>query len=52
LAKSTFIRERFSRPSDEARVRIAKLEREVVALKRHLDETQGRVSVEIFLLNI
>jgi hypothetical protein len=35
LAKSAFIQERFSRLGDEAKARIAKLEREVVALKHH-----------------
>ena len=46
------IQERFSQSGDEAKARIAELEREVVALKRHKDETHGGVSIEIFLLNV
>ena len=52
MAKSTFIRERFSWLGDEAKVRIAEMEWEVVVLKRHQDETQGRVFARTFLLNI
>jgi hypothetical protein len=52
LAKYAFILERFSRPGDEAKAWIAELEREVVALKHHQDETQGGISAEIFLLNV
>ena len=47
-----FIRERFSWLGDEAKVWIAELEREVVVLKCHQDETQGRVSTKTFLLNV
>ena len=45
-----FIRERFSRPGDEAKVRIMELEREVAALKCHQDETQGRAYARTLFL--
>jgi uncharacterized protein YceH (UPF0502 family) len=47
-----FIQESFSQPGDEAKARIAELEREVAALKHHQDNTQGRVSTKTFLLNV
>jgi hypothetical protein len=48
--KSTFIWERFPRPDDATKVHIAKLEREVAALKCHQDEIQGRVHAKTFPL--
>jgi hypothetical protein len=43
-----FIWERFPRPDDATKVQIAKLEREVAALKCHQDEIQGRVHAKTF----
>jgi hypothetical protein len=48
--KSVFIQERLSWPSDEMNTQIAKLEREVAALKCHQEKTQGRTPTEPFLL--
>ena len=48
--KSAFIWERLPHPDDAAKAWIAELEREVAALKCHLDETQGRVPTETFSL--
>ena len=45
-----FIRERFPRPNNEAKTRIAELERKVAALKRHQDETHCRTPTETFPL--
>ena len=47
-----FIWERLSRLGDEAKAWIAEQEREVVALKHHQDETQGRVTARTFLLHV
>ena len=45
-----FIHERFSQLDDEAKARIAKLEKEVAVLKCHQDEAQGRAPIKTFLL--